>query len=145
MKVLLTIAILLGNLAAANAQGTTTVTATSKLEWESEDYNILWMTIPVVSSYIGEFWLKSNVVNGVPSGPPAITVDWGKPPIGPGNVVSSPPIKPLLQPNAVYVAFVRAVGSASGTLETSPRSNPSDPFGFPSAPKPVVLTVRPTP
>jgi len=143
MKVLLTILFLATTVAVANAQPPLVVTPTTHVTWESEDYHTVFGTIPVVSSYIGEFWLRSKVVNGEPVGPPEITVDWGKPAVDAANIIQGPPFKALLKPNVEYIAFVRATGFATGILESSERSNPTNPFGFPSAPKRVVLTVTP--
>jgi len=135
MKVFLVSVFLLLCSAPVGAQSTILIDADSTLGFApSPDHSATFGTpaVPVLTSYRAEFFLRSQVVSGVPSGTPAITVDLGKPAPVSGTITSAP-LKPMVQPNIEYVGFVLAVGSGG----VSPRSNATDPFGYAAAPRGV--------
>jgi hypothetical protein len=135
--------VLLAFAGVADAQ-TVVLSDTSKATWSpSPDDGATFGTppVPILTKYIAELFLKSAVNGaGVPSGPPAITLDFGKPAIVAGAQVSAP-LKPMIQPNTEYVLFLSAVGPGG----PSPRTTASPPFGFPSAPKGAASAVTFTP
>lgn len=128
-----------GTRASAQTTSTLIVSDTSQAAWfpsPSNDLTFGTPAVPVLTSYIGEFFLKANVVNGVPSGTPAITKDFGKPAVVGGSQLS-PPLKPMIVVGTEYYLFL----SATGPGGTSVRSAPVGPFGFPPAPTGVTSAV----
>ncbi len=137
------LAIVLVSVAPAAAQ-TVTLSDTSRATWTpSPDDSATFGTPPqpILTKYLAELFVKSAVnASGVPSGQPAITLDFGKPaPVA--GAQTSAPLKPMIQPNTEYVLFLSAVGPGG----TSPRTAASPPFGFPSAPKGAASAVTFTP
>lgn len=125
------------------AQNTIILSATSQPQWlPSPDDSATFGTPPqaTLTSYRGEFFLKANVVGGIPQGTAAVTVDMGKPAIV-GGMQIGPVVRPLILPGVEYFMFVSAVGPGG----VSARTNAAGPLGFPATPKAVTSPVTFTP
>lgn len=126
--------------AASAVAQTTIVSDTSKATWGPSPDNAATFgtpATPVVTKYVGELFAKDKVDNrGVPSGQPALTLDFGKPAVV-GGIQSSPLLKPLIQTGVEYVLFVTAMGPGG----SSDRLGPTPPFGFPPAPRAATAAV----
>lgn len=134
------IVLVLGLFAVSASAQTVIISDTGTASWTPSPDNDLIFGTPLVTGYKGEFFLKTAVTGGVPSGTAAITADFGKPAIVAG-VQKSPFLKPLMQPNTEYVLFLSAVGPGG----SSARTGASVPFGFPGPPKPVGTPATITP
>jgi len=139
MKILLLTLLLLLLPVPVVAQSTILIDADSALGFApSPDHSTTFGTpaVPVLTSYRAEFFLRSQVSGGVPTGTPTITVDLGKPTPVSGTITSAP-LRPMVQPNLEYIGFVLAVGPGG----VSGRSNATDPFGYAAAPRGVTGAV----
>lgn len=109
-----------------------TISDASRFQWTaSADHNGTFGGQPILTSYRIEIFLRTQVnASGVPTGTAVVTVDAGKPALGPANLLVGPSAKPLVVANTEYMAFVMAIGPSG----TSGRSAPTVPFGFPAVP-----------
>jgi hypothetical protein len=91
----------------ATSSETVVLTGQDRATWEmnpTDHYS--------VTAYRAELWAKGFVVLGVPTGPPALTLDFGKPLYDPFGQITGPLLKPLLPPNTELVLFLRAINVA---------------------------------
>lgn len=81
----------------------------------SDTSRMIWTASPdhdstILDNYRIEMWPTTAVIANVPQGPPAVTLNVGKPAKAANGEVQSPLIKPSLKAGVNYVVLLSATG-----------------------------------